>query len=65
MLAEMQEQAACHHQEVMDILSSKQAALPPGMTLNDLRCGSSSLSLLIVSTQTPMNDVMTDHTHQA
>ncbi|TFK37279.1 hypothetical protein BDQ12DRAFT_724427, partial [Crucibulum laeve] len=46
MLAEMQERASRRHQEVMDILSSKQAALPPGTTLNDLRRSSSTLSLL-------------------
>ncbi|TFK37764.1 P-loop containing nucleoside triphosphate hydrolase protein [Crucibulum laeve] len=51
MLAEMQEQAARRHQEIMDILSSKQAALPPGTTLNDLRRSSSSLSLLPPSPQ--------------
>ncbi|TFK37285.1 hypothetical protein BDQ12DRAFT_753359 [Crucibulum laeve] len=50
-LAEMQEQASQRHQEVMDALSSKQAALPPGTTLNDLRRSSSSLSLLPASPQ--------------
>ncbi|TFK36010.1 P-loop containing nucleoside triphosphate hydrolase protein [Crucibulum laeve] len=50
-LAEMQEQASRRHQKVMDILSSKQAELPPGTTLNDLRRSSSSLSLLPASPQ--------------
>ncbi|TFK32924.1 P-loop containing nucleoside triphosphate hydrolase protein [Crucibulum laeve] len=45
-LAEMQEHASRRHQEVMDALSSKQAALPPGTTLEDLRRSSSTLSLL-------------------
>ncbi|TFK37263.1 hypothetical protein BDQ12DRAFT_667197 [Crucibulum laeve] len=48
-LAEMQAHASHRHQEVMDILSSKQAALPPGMTLEDLRRSSSTLSLLPAS----------------
>ncbi|TFK37776.1 P-loop containing nucleoside triphosphate hydrolase protein [Crucibulum laeve] len=51
MLAEMQEQASCRHQEIMDLLSSKQATLPPGTTLSDLRRSSSSLSLLPPSPQ--------------
>ncbi|TFK39651.1 hypothetical protein BDQ12DRAFT_722486 [Crucibulum laeve] len=45
-LAEMQDHASRCHQEVMNVLSSKQAALPPGTTLEDLRRSSSGLSLL-------------------
>ncbi|TFK37262.1 hypothetical protein BDQ12DRAFT_753342 [Crucibulum laeve] len=48
-LAEMQEHAFRRHQELMDVLSSKQAALPPGTTLEDLRRSSSTLSLLPAS----------------
>ncbi|TFK37326.1 hypothetical protein BDQ12DRAFT_750672 [Crucibulum laeve] len=45
-LAEMQEHASRRHQEVMDVLSSKQATLPSGTTLEDLRRSSRTLSLL-------------------
>ncbi|TFK37268.1 hypothetical protein BDQ12DRAFT_753347 [Crucibulum laeve] len=48
-LAEMQENASRRHQELMYALSSKQAALPPGTTLEDLRRSSSTLSLLPAS----------------
>ncbi|TFK37270.1 P-loop containing nucleoside triphosphate hydrolase protein [Crucibulum laeve] len=48
-LAEIQENAARRHQETMDVLSSKQAVLPAGTTLEDLRRSSSTLSLLPAS----------------
>ncbi|TFK37206.1 P-loop containing nucleoside triphosphate hydrolase protein [Crucibulum laeve] len=48
-LAEMQEHASRRHQEIMDVLSSKQAALSPGITLEDFRRSSSTLSLLPAS----------------
>ncbi|TFK35516.1 hypothetical protein BDQ12DRAFT_759846 [Crucibulum laeve] len=48
-LAEMQENASRRHQELMDVLSSQQAALPSGTTPEDLRRSSSTLSLLPAS----------------